>query len=240
MLTVLDVSYIHPQATRRPSSPRIVSLLLILDLIGVAVFAVSGALVAGRKRMDLLGVLVLAMATAVGGGTLRDLLLNREPIFWLEHAVYFWVIGGAALATVLVARVARPSLRALMRALLVADALGLALFSISGARIAEGEGMPAVAIVLLGTMTGSAGGAIRDVLANDVPLVLRPGELYASAAMAGIAVYLIVARLGAPSPSATLAGMGVVAALRLAAIWWRLSLPEFALEMETAEWEARR
>lgn len=215
-------------------------LLLILDLIGVGVFAVSGALVAGRKRMDLLGVIVLAMATAVGGGTLRDLLLQREPIFWLEHEVYLWVIIGSALATVLVARLAHPSLRALMRALLVADALGLALFAISGARIAEREGMSAIAIVLLGTMTGSAGGAIRDVLANDVPLILRPGELYASAAMAGIAVYLVASRLGAPSPSASLAGMGVVVAVRLAAIWWRLSLPEFALEMATAEWEARK
>lgn len=214
------------------------SLPLVLDLLGVAVFAVSGALVAGRKRMDMLGVLVLAMATAVGGGTLRDLLLNREPIFWLAHAIYLWVIGGAALVTVVVAHVARPSLRALSRALLVADALGLAFFAISGARIAESAGMPAVAIVLLGTMTGSAGGAIRDVLANEVPLILRPGELYASAAIAGIAVYLIVTRMGAPSPSATLSGMAVVVAVRLAAIWWRLTLPEFVLE--TAEWETRK
>jgi uncharacterized membrane protein YeiH len=208
-------------------------LLLVLDLIGVAVFAISGALVAGRKRMDMLGVIVLAMATAVGGGTLRDLLLERQPIFWLQNATYVWVIVGAAMATVLFARVAHPSMRVVQGTLLVADALGLALFAISGAQIAERAGMPAVAIVILGTMTGSAGGVIRDVLANEVPLVLRPGELYASAAMAGIVVYLILARLGAPPPLGSLCGMGVVAVVRLAAIWWRLSLPEFALDEET-------
>ncbi len=207
-------------------------LILVLDLIGVAVFAVSGALVAGRKRMDLLGVLVLAMATAVGGGTLRDLLLHRQPIFWLENATYVWVIAGAALSTVLFARVLHPSRRVAHGTLLVADALGLALFAISGARIAEQAGMPAAAIVILGTMTGSAGGAIRDVLANEVPLLLRPGGLYASAAIAGIIVYLVIARLGAPISMASLCGMGVVVLVRLAAIWWRLSLPEFALEEE--------
>lgn len=207
-------------------------LLPVLDFIGVAVFAVSGALAAGRKRMDLLGVLVLAMATAVGGGTLRDLLLDRQPIFWLQDATYVWVIAGAALATVLFARVAHPSMRVVQGALLVADALGLALFAISGARIAERAGMPAVAIVILGTMTGSAGGAVRDVLANEVPLVLRRGELYASAAIAGIVVYLALARLGAPPPAGTLCGMAVVAAVRLSAIWWRLSLPEFVFDDE--------
>lgn len=207
-------------------------LLLVLDLIGVAVFAVSGALVAGRKRMDLLGVLVLAMAAGVGGGTLRDVLLAREPIFWLQNATYVWVIAGAAMATVVFSRVAHPSRRVVQGTLLVADAMGLALFAISGAQIAERAGMPAVAIVILGTMTGSAGGAIRDVLANEVPLVLRPGGLYASAAIAGIVVYLMLARLGAPPPLPSLCGMGVVAAVRLAAIWWRLSLPEFALDEE--------
>lgn len=207
-------------------------LPLVLDLIGVAVFAVSGALSAGRKRMDLLGVLVLAMATAVGGGTLRDVLLDRQPIFWLQNATYVWVIAGAALATVLFDRVAHPSMRVMHGTLLVADALGLALFAISGAQIAERAGMPAVAIIILGTMTGSAGGAIRDVLANEVPLILRRGELYASAAIAGIVVYLTIARLGAPPPIGSLCGMAVVAVVRLAAIWWRLSLPEFALREE--------
>ena len=206
------------------------TLLRLLDLLGVGVFAVAGALAAGRKRLDLIGVLVLATATAVGGGTLRDLLLDRHPIFWLEDATYLLVIGGTAMATVLVARVAHPSLRLLERALLVADALGLALFSISGGQIAERAGMPAVAVVLLGTMTGSAGGVLRDILANEVPLVLRRGELYASAAIAGLVVYVVVERLGAPRPIPSACGMTVIAVVRLAAIWWRLSLPEFALE----------
>jgi uncharacterized membrane protein YeiH len=208
------------------------SLLRFLDLAGVAVFAISGALTAGRKRLDLIGVLVIATVTAVGGGTLRDLLLDRHPIFWLQDASYLAVIAVAALGTVVVARVAHPSLVVLQRTLLVADALGLALFSISGGQIAERAGMPALAVVLLGTMTGSAGGMIRDVLTNEVPLLLRRGELYATAAIAGLVVYVLVERLGAPRPVPSACGMTVIVLVRLAAIWWRWALPEFALDRD--------
>ena len=203
--------------------------LYILDLVGVAVFAVTGALAAGRRRLDLIGVLALAAVTAVGGGTVRDLLLDRRPIFWLTDARYLVVIIVAALATVLYVRWARvPGIT-----LDVADALGLALFSIAGTQIAEGTGLPALSCVLLGTVTGVAGGVIRDVLTAQVPVVLRRGSLYAAAAIVGASLYVILARLGLVRPTATLVGMAVVAALRLAAIWWGLTLPVF--EVHTAE-----
>jgi uncharacterized membrane protein YeiH len=203
--------------------------LYVLDLIGVAVFAISGALAAGRRRLDLIGVLVLAAVTAVGGGTVRDLLLDRRPIFWLTDARYLIVIIVAALATVLYVRWARvPGVT-----LDVADALGLALFSIAGTQIAEGTGLPALSCVLLGAVTGVAGGVIRDVLTAQVPLVLRRGSLYAAAAIVGASLYVILARIGLARPSAALAGMAVVAGLRLAAIWWGLTLPVF--EVHTAE-----
>ena len=147
-------------------------LLYVLDLIGVAVFAISGALAAGRKRLDLIGVVVLGLVTAIGGGTIRDLLLDRHPIFWLADPAYLVVIVGAALLTVPYVRW-RPPPRA---ALLVADALGLAMFSVAGAQIAERAGLPAPAGVVLGTITGAAGGAVRDVLSAEVPLVLRRGK----------------------------------------------------------------
>ena len=201
----------------------------ILDLIGVAVFAVSGALAAGRRRLDLIGVVVLGAVTAVGGGTVRDLLLDRHPIFWLVDARYLIVIITAALATVVYARWGRVSGTALD----VADALGLALFSIVGTQIAERAGLPAVSCVLLGTVTGAAGGAIRDVLTAQVPLVLQRGSLYATAAIAGATLYLILARLGVARPVPVLAGMAVVVGLRLAAIWWELKLPVF--EVRTGE-----
>ena len=143
-------------------------ILRVLDLAAVAVFAVSGALAAGRKRMDLLGAFVLAALTAVGGGTLRDLLLDRHPIFWLRDPSYLVVIAGATLATIVYARVHPPP----ERLLLIADALGLALAAIAGAQIAESRGLPSISIVLLGTMTGTAGGVLRDVLSAEIPHVL--------------------------------------------------------------------
>ena len=204
-------------------------LLYVLDLLGVAVFAVSGALAAGRRRLDLVGVIVLGAVTAVGGGTVRDLLLDRHPIFWLADARYLVVIIGAALATVLYVRWARVPGAALD----VADALGLALFSVAGTQVAEQAGMPALSSVLLGAVTGAAGGAIRDVLTAQVPLVLQRGSLYATAAIAGTSLYVVLARVGLREPTAALAGMVVVAALRLSAIWWGLKLPVF--EVRTAE-----
>jgi uncharacterized membrane protein YeiH len=200
-------------------------VLYALDLVGVAVFAVSGALAAGRKRLDLLGVVVLALVTAIGGGTLRDLLLDRHPIFWLADPAYLAVILGAAIGTVVVARAFRPP----RRALVVADALGLALFSIAGAQTAEAAGLGTVSVVLLGAVTGAGGGAIRDVLSAEVPLVLRRGNLYASAAIAGVLAYRLLEDAGVARGAASLAGMAVVAAVRFAAIAWGLTLPEFAL-----------
>lgn len=203
--------------------------LYVLDLLGVAVFAISGALAAGRRRLDLIGVVVLASVTAVGGGTIRDLLLDRHPIFWLADARYLIVIITAALATVVFVRRARvPGIT-----LDIADALGLALFSIAGTQVAERAGLPAVSCVLLGAVTGAAGGAIRDVLTAQVPLVLQRGSLYATAAIAGTSFYILLARLDVVRPVPVLAGMAVVAGLRIAAIWWGLQLPVF--EVHTAE-----
>jgi len=201
-------------------------VLYAIDLLGIAVFAVSGALAAGRKRLDLIGVVVLALATAIGGGTIRDVLLDRHPIFWLTNPAYLLVIVSAALGTVIYVRF-RP---APAPALLVADALGLALFSVAGAQIAERAGIPAGGGIVLGTITGAAGGVVRDVLSAEVPLILRRGNLYASAAIAGTAAYFLLEALGVARGPSTVVGMTVVAGLRLASIWWRLQLPVFALE----------
>ena len=202
--------------------------LYIFDLIGVAVFAISGALAAGRRRLDLVGVVVAAAVTAVGGGTIRDLLLDRHPIFWLADERYVLVILAAAVATMLYVRWARVPGGTLD----VADALGLALFSVTGAQVAERAGMPAVACVLLGTVTGAAGGVIRDVLLAQVPYILQRGSLYATAAIAGTSLYIALVRLGMERPAASALGMAFVAGLRLAAIWWRLELPSFEVRTD--------
>jgi uncharacterized membrane protein YeiH len=163
--------------------------------------------------------------TAVGGGTVRDVLLDRHPIFWLADPTYLVVIIASALITVVVARLLRPK----RNALLVADALGLGLFSVAGARIAEAAGLPGVSVVLLGAVTGAAGGVVRDVLSAEIPLVLRRGNLYASAAIAGTAAYRGLKVAGVPGEAAAIAGIACITALRLAAITWDLQLPEFYL-----------
>jgi uncharacterized membrane protein YeiH len=197
-------------------------ILQAFDLIGVFVFAVSGALAAGRKSLDLLGVVVIAVATAIGGGTLRDLLLDR-PVFWLASPEYLVTIFVAALLTPVYTRFADPPRGALQ----IADGLGLALFAISGAKIAEALDMPFVVIVVMATMTGTAGGVIRDVLLNEIPLLFRGGNIYATAAVAGASVYLLVQTAGVDDAAATWIGMVTVAGLRFAAIYWGLQIPVF-------------
>ena len=202
------------------------TLTQLLDFLGVAVFAISGALAAGRKHLDLLGVVVIATVTAIGGGTTRDLLLDRA-IFWISQPVYLWVILLATLFTIVWTRRFHPP----ERALAIADALGLALFAISGAQIAERLGLPGVVCVIMGTITGVAGGVIRDVLTNEIPMVLRRGQIYATAAIAGISVYLVLrAFTGADESLAALAGMVTIAVLRVSAIVWDWTLPVFRLE----------
>ena len=199
-----------------------------LELLGVAVFAVSGVLAAGRKGLDLLGVAVIAIVTAIGGGTIRDLLLDRHPTFWIADTTYLWVILGATLVTIGYVRF----WIATRRALLVADALGLSFFTIAGVQIAEQVGVSYLIAVLMGIITGVAGGVLRDVLTAEIPLVMRPGRLYATAAIAGAATYVLLVHGGMSRDAAALFGMAMIAALRLAAILWRIELPVVRLPGE--------
>lgn len=206
--------------------PDRVTILHLLDLTGVGVFAVSGALAAGRKHLDLFGVVVIALVTAIGGGTIRDVLLDRHPIFWISNTAYLAVIFAATALTIVWVRVREPP----FAALLVADALGLALFAISGAQIAERMALPSTVVVMMGTITGVAGGMIRDVLTTEIPLVLRKGTLYASTAIVGIAVYLMLRSAGTTPTISSAIGMFTVIVLRFTSIIWGLSLPVFKVE----------
>jgi len=200
------------------------TILRLLDFLGVAVFAISGALAAGRKHLDLVGVIVIATVTAIGGGTIRDLLLDRNPVFWIADPAYLYVIFTAAIGTVIYARYFDPP----DRMLAIADALGLAFFTISGAQIAEIANVPPIVVVIMATLTGCAGGVVRDVLSAEIPMVLRPGHLYATAAILGAVVYLILQNYLDRASSALIA-MVCAASLRLAAIMWELTLPAFRL-----------
>lgn len=166
------------------------------------------------------------MATAIGGGTVRDVLLDRNPIFWIADPTYLVVILATTGCTLFLARLRLPS----TRALLLADALGLAFFTIGGVQIAEQSGVSALLAIVMGTITGVAGGVVRDVLCAEIPLILRRGHLYASAAIIGAALYLILERTGTPRDAASLVGMVAIAAVRLVAIMWKVELPVLSLD----------
>lgn len=201
------------------------TILRVLDMAGVAVGAVSGALAAGRKNLDLLGVFVISVVTAIGGGTMRDVLLGRQPIFWIGAPTYLWVILAATAFTVLYTRFRRPPLGAL----LLADAFALGLFAVSGAEIAESFTDSGIVVVLMGTLTGAAGGAVRDVLCNEIPLILQSGPFYATAAIAGATTYHLLETRGAPHALAVTFGMAAVIGLRLASLSFGLRLPVYRL-----------
>ncbi len=204
-------------------------ILYVLGLIGVGVFAISGCLAAGRKGLDWVGVLALAVATAVGGGTCRDVLLNRDAVFWIADPNQLWVIVAVSFVTIFYVRYFKPP----MKALLIADAFGLALFAIIGAQIAEAEQASPLIVVVMGVITGAAGGVIRDVLLNETPILFRASEpLYSVAALAGIVLYLSLQGLGLAVVPAAIAGMVLIAAIRLAAIIWKIGLPVFQYDEE--------
>lgn len=197
-------------------------MIYALDMFGVAVFAVTGSLVAGRKQMDLFGVVVLALVTALGGGTLRDLILGIRPVFWVSDQRYVAVACAAALCTFVAGKFRPPP----AGMLLVADAFGLASFTVIGAQKTLGTGASGAVAVMMGVMTGVVGGMLRDLLSGEIPLILRR-EIYATASLCGAVVFVgLSARC--PCESVNLAaGIAATLALRLAAIKWDLSLPVF-------------
>jgi len=202
-----------------------VSLVIyLLDLFGVAVFAVSGALVAGRKRMDVFGIVVVAIVTAIGGGTIRDLVLGLSPVFWVRDPAYVITATVAALATFVGVRLVRfPS-----RLLPLFDAFGLAFATIIGCQRARTFGAPEVTIVLMGVLTGVAGGIVRDLLCGEMPLILHR-EIYATASLLGGVAFVALRYGGLEQGASAILAAGVVLAVRLAAIKWNLTLPVFAI-----------
>ncbi|MFT5544484.1 trimeric intracellular cation channel family protein [Rheinheimera aquimaris] len=193
------------------------------DLLGIAVFAISGTLAAWRNQMDGFGVIVLASVTAIGGGTLRDLILNA-PVIWVNNNSYFYAIFIAAIGTILLVR---NRLTIPHNTLQLFDALGLAFFVVMGTQKALDYGTSTMVAILLGTMSGVCGGMIRDVLCREVPMVFR-GELYAVTCIVGGGVYTGLLALGASQLPAMLSGMIALLLLRLAAIKWQLTIPVFS------------
>jgi uncharacterized membrane protein YeiH len=196
------------------------NIIYLLDLVGTAAFAASGAWVGVRKHMDLFGVLVLGVVTAVGGGTLRDLLLGDTPPFSLMDENYIYI----AISVSLIVFANRVRFKLLEKPLLYFDAVGLGTFVVIGATKALDFQLGWLGAILMGVMTGTAGGVFRDVLANQVPLILRR-EIYASACVAGGALLVILEQSGAGRLVAALLAAGTVIIVRLLAIRYDWGLP---------------
>jgi len=196
------------------------TLLYWIMLAGVALYAITGVLEAGRKGMDVVGACAVGLATAAGGGTVRDLLIGRQ-VFWISDQTYMLAALGAALAAFFLLRIIKfPA-----RLFLIPDALGLALFTVSGTQIALAADTSWLVAGLMGVITGVAGGVLRDILCNDIPLIFLPGELYAIAAAAGAGAVVALHATGFSSGETAIAGFLAAAGLRLAAITFRLHAP---------------
>ena len=198
------------------------SAIYIFDLIGIAVFAVSGALAAAEKRLDILGFILFGTITGVGGGTARDLLLGTDEVFWIANTLYLWTcIGASCLTWVLAGRS-----RSLRRLLLWADALGLALFSVLGTIKALQWDAPFIVAVVMGMMTASFGSLIRDSLLGRPPVLLEP-NIYVTAALLGAGGYTVLQSFPATAPLAMPVAMAAAFALRALAIIFDLRLPKY-------------
>lgn len=192
----------------------------VIDILGTIAFAISGVLVAMEKRLDLFGVVIIAFVTAIGGGTLRDLLIGNTPVAWMQNVTYVMVI----LASVIFAIVFVNQLKYLRKSLFLFDTIGIGLYTMVGIEKGLQADLLPVICVALGTMTASFGGVLRDILCNEIPVVFRK-EIYATACILGGFSYFLFAQLPIVDAYANVAAILVVIGTRLLAVRFKLSLP---------------
>lgn len=195
------------------------SIIILLDILGTISFSISGVLTALKKRLDLFGVFIIAFVTAVGGGTLRDLLLDA-PIVWMRDLTYVYVIIGSAI----VALIFRKKLGYVRRSLFLFDTIGIALYTVVGVQKGLDAELPALICIALGTLSASFGGVIRDILCNEIPIIFRK-EIYATACILGGLVYLLLLKTTLSVDLVMILAGAVVITVRVLAVRFKLSLP---------------
>lgn len=197
-------------------------VFLALNWFGICVFAVSGALVASRKEMDIVGFAMLGSVTGIGGGTVRDVLLGAQPVFWVKEPAYLVTCVVVSVITFFIAQI--PQSRE--RLLLWCDAVGLALFSVTGTASALAFGADAPVAIAMGVATATFGGIIRDILGGESPIILKQ-EIYITAALLGASLFVSLLALGVTRDTAAIIALLAAFALRAAALHWNLSLPRY-------------
>ncbi len=197
-------------------------VLVALFTLGITVEAITGAMAAGRKKVDCFGVLLIACVTALGGGTMRDILLDSFPLIWIEQPFYLYMAAIAAIITMVLA----PSILRIMRIFLILDALGLATFAVLGTQKAMSLGHPMSICIVSGMVTGISGGVLRDILCNDIPLVLRT-EIYALVALVGSLYYWTLSMLDLPHNFVIASSLLLMFATRVYAIIHHVTMPIF-------------
>jgi uncharacterized membrane protein YeiH len=209
------------------SNPPIVSLLLtVVEAVATLAFALSGLLEAARKRLDAVGVCLVAGLAAFGGGTLRDVLLDRRPFFWVAHSEWLWAVLG--LCVVAMAFLRSRHFELTQRAMQWPDALGLGLFSATGTQLALAQELPGIVAVLMGVITATFGGVLRDIVVNEIPTALHDHRPYAVCAFAGGWVLVIAQHGGVPAGLALLLGAACATVLRVAALVTGFTLPRWS------------
>jgi uncharacterized membrane protein YeiH len=200
------------------------TLIKTIEVLGIIAFALTGFYAARKKGMDLIGVYSLGMVTALGGGSLRDIILNRHPLFWIEHYEYPVLLLALSVLSSLVAQDIFEK-KSLVNIVLALDALGLGSFSASGASLADQMGCSLFISSLLGVTTGVFGGVMRDIVCNEIPYVFQRTELYATCAFFGAWVYLLVERTSGSDVMAAIACIAVTFVLRMLALRYKIRLP---------------
>ena len=198
------------------------SIFDFLDLLGTAAFAISGALFAIDKKMDGFGIFIIGFVTAVGGGTLRDVLIDKNPITWMSDLTYIYTI----IISVLIAIVFRKRIAPLSKSLFLFDTIGLGIFTIIGTEIGIQNGYHSIICVSLGMITATFGGVIRDTLSNEIPLIFHK-EIYATACIIGAVTFLILNKSNVNQDLNYIITMLMVIIVRLAAVKMKLQLPTF-------------